>query len=339
LKRRNCLALIPLSALACSARRKPKFDYGEPGPRCLLRGKVLRLRPEAHVAPIEHEKIEGWMDPMIMEFPIAGEQDFVKLKEGAVIRATVNVNDLNYWLTGVTVGQPIMGHAALAALLSFPLLPAQTRQEAPQSRNQVCLNPNARVPVNPSALVHEITSAFPSGAALDAGMGNGRNAIYLARIGRKVTGVGLSEAAARRSREDATRPKVEFDARFGDDEKMELPRASCDFILCLCTEPLAVRAVRKFIHAFKPGRLLLIDGRHIEALTLASAACTVTAFHDNRLLDIYERLRILRCEARQMPPRTGQRRSRRPRPHLRPRGPEALTRSAPSLQLAEYHHV
>ncbi len=104
MKRRNCFARIPLSALACSARRKPTFDCGEPGLRCLLRGKVLRLRPEAHVPPIEREKIERWMDPMIMELPIPGEQHFVKLKEGAVIRARVNVNDLNYGLTGVTVG-------------------------------------------------------------------------------------------------------------------------------------------------------------------------------------------------------------------------------------------
>jgi len=103
MKRRNCLALIPLFALACTARREPKFDYGEPKQRYQLRGKVLRLRPEARVASIEHEKIEGWMDAMTMEFPIPREEDFAKLKEGAVIRATVNVNDLNYWLTGITV--------------------------------------------------------------------------------------------------------------------------------------------------------------------------------------------------------------------------------------------
>jgi SAM-dependent methyltransferase len=198
-----------------------------------------------------------------------------------------------------------MRHAALAALLSLSLLPAQTRQKAPPSWDQVYLNPDARVPVNPSALVLETTANLPSGAALDAGMGNGRNAIYLARKGWKVTGVDLSEAAVRRAREEAARLKVEFDARVGDVEKMELPRASYDLILCLYTEPLAVRAARKFIDALKPGGLLLIEGRHIEALALASAAYTVTGFHDNQLLHIYERLRILRYEDRQMPPEWG----------------------------------
>ncbi|MFZ5927747.1 MAG: class I SAM-dependent methyltransferase [Acidobacteriota bacterium] len=195
--------------------------------------------------------------------------------------------------------------AVLAALIPLSLLPAQTRQKAPQGWDQVYLNPDARVPVNPSALVLETTANLPAGVALDAGMGNGRNAIYLARKGWKVTGVDLSEAAVRRAREEAGRLKVEFEARVGDVEKMVLPRASYDLILCLYTEPLALRAARKFIDALKPGGLLLIEGRHIEALSPASAAYTVTGFHDNQLLNLYQRLRILRYEDRQMPSEWG----------------------------------
>lgn len=103
MRRRQWLALIPLFALACGTRREPRFDYGEPKQRYQLRGKVLRLRPEARIASIDHEKIDGWMEAMTMEFPIPREADFAKLKEGAVIRATVNVNDLNYWLTDIVV--------------------------------------------------------------------------------------------------------------------------------------------------------------------------------------------------------------------------------------------
>ncbi len=195
--------------------------------------------------------------------------------------------------------------AVLAALISLNLVPAQTRQKAPQSWDQIYLNPDARVPVNPSALVLETTANLPAGVALDAGMGNGRNAIYLARKGWKVTGVDLSEAAVRRAREEAGRLKVEFDAHVGDVEKMLLPRASYDLILCLYTEPLALRAARRFIDALKPGGLLVIEGRHIEALSPASAAYTVTGFYDNQLLNLYQRLRILRYEDRQMPSEWG----------------------------------
>jgi Cu/Ag efflux protein CusF len=104
MRRRRCLVLLPFFfALACSTHREPKFDYGKPKQTYQLRGKVLRLRPEARIAVIDHEKIEGWMEAMTMEFPVPNAEDFAKLKEGAVIRATVNVNDLNYWLTGIQV--------------------------------------------------------------------------------------------------------------------------------------------------------------------------------------------------------------------------------------------
>ncbi len=189
---------------------------------------------------------------------------------------------------------------ALAALAPLAMLPAQTRQKAAQTWDQIYLNPDARVPVHPSALVLETTANLPNGAALDAGMGNGRNAIYLARKGWKVTGVDLSEAAVRRAREEASRLKVEFDARVGDVEKMALPRESYDLIICLYTEPLAVRAARKFTDALKPGGLLLIEGRHIEGLSPAAAALSPTGFHDNQLLHLYGRLRILRYEDRLM---------------------------------------
>ncbi|MCS7043675.1 MAG: copper-binding protein [Bryobacteraceae bacterium] len=101
--RRHCLTLLAGFAAACGTKREPRFDYGEPKQRYQLRGKVLRLRPEARIASIDHEKIEGWMEAMTMEFPVPRPEDFAKLREGATIRATVNVNDLNYWLTDVVV--------------------------------------------------------------------------------------------------------------------------------------------------------------------------------------------------------------------------------------------
>jgi len=103
MNRREWIVPLALLAAACGGKREPKFDYGEPKQKYQLRGKVLRLRPEARVASIAHEKIEGWMEAMTMEFPVPREEDFSRLKEGAVIRATVNVNDLNYWLTDIVV--------------------------------------------------------------------------------------------------------------------------------------------------------------------------------------------------------------------------------------------
>lgn len=189
---------------------------------------------------------------------------------------------------------------ALLAALSLAAVCAQTRKRPAQDWDRIYLNPDARVPVNPSALVLETTANLAPGVALDAGMGNGRNAVYLARKGWKVTGVDLSEAAVKKAREAAAQLKVDFDARVGDVEAMALPRASYDLILCLYAEPLAVRAARKFIDALKPGGLLVIEGRHVEALAHSSGQDALSGFYDNQLLNLYGRLRILRYEDRSM---------------------------------------
>jgi protein SCO1/2 len=99
--RRAWLSGLLLFTAAC-ARRDP-FDFGAPKNRYKIHGQILRLRPENRIAVVKHEKIEGWMEAMTMEFPVPDAAQFAKLKEGSWIRATVCVNDLYFWLTDVGV--------------------------------------------------------------------------------------------------------------------------------------------------------------------------------------------------------------------------------------------
>jgi len=99
--RRAWLAGFLLIAAACA--RKDPFDFGTPKNRYKIHGQILSLRPENRIAVIKHEKIEGWMEAMTMEFPIPDAKVFASLKEGDWIRATVNVNDDYFWLTDVVV--------------------------------------------------------------------------------------------------------------------------------------------------------------------------------------------------------------------------------------------
>jgi Cu/Ag efflux protein CusF len=66
----------------------------------------VRLVPENRLASIQHEEIKGWMEAMTMEFPVRDGAEFAKLKPGLEIEATVNVRDLDYWLTGIRVVPP-----------------------------------------------------------------------------------------------------------------------------------------------------------------------------------------------------------------------------------------
>ena len=87
----------------CGSRKsESKYDYGEAKKTYQLRGEVLRLKPD-RIATIKHEKIDDWMEAMTMDFPVPDAAEYAKLKEGAMIRATVQTNDLHYWLTGIQV--------------------------------------------------------------------------------------------------------------------------------------------------------------------------------------------------------------------------------------------
>jgi Cu/Ag efflux protein CusF len=96
------------TAAICSscARSEHAYDYGEAKQRYKLHGEVLRLRPENRIAVIKHEKIEGWMEAMTMEFPVPSLAEYSRIKAGSVIRATVNVNDSYFWLTDVVIEKP-----------------------------------------------------------------------------------------------------------------------------------------------------------------------------------------------------------------------------------------
>jgi Cu/Ag efflux protein CusF len=63
-----------------------------------IHGVVQRLDAKDHTALIKHQKIEGFMDAMTMEFPVKDEKEFNALKVGETIDGTVFVQDTNYWV-------------------------------------------------------------------------------------------------------------------------------------------------------------------------------------------------------------------------------------------------
>ena len=192
--------------------------------------------------------------------------------------------------------------SAILILTSACALQAQT-QKSPAARwDQIYLSPEGKVPVNPSTIVLETTASLKPGAALDVGMGNGRNSVYLARKGWKVTGVDLSAAAVKQALQEAAKLKVEIDGRAADIEKMELGRERYDLILCLYVHMVPVKNARKLIEALKPGGLLVVEGHQAEAqsLGLRPVSGGPPGYLTNQLLRTFDRLRIIRYEDRMM---------------------------------------
>jgi Cu/Ag efflux protein CusF len=91
------MLLLALALCACK-EKAPKPVSNAPIEKYNLDGVVVSLDPKGHVAKINGQKIEGWMDAMTMDYPVKDPKEFDKLHPGDHIAATVFVQDLNYWV-------------------------------------------------------------------------------------------------------------------------------------------------------------------------------------------------------------------------------------------------
>lgn len=96
MRRRRFLYVFGVLAGCKREEKQPVRQYS-------LRGEVVRLNAGSQTAVIKHEKIGDWMEAMTMEFPVRDKAEFSKLAAGKRVRATVNVQGYDYWLTAIEV--------------------------------------------------------------------------------------------------------------------------------------------------------------------------------------------------------------------------------------------
>jgi SAM-dependent methyltransferase len=101
----------------------------------------------------------------------------------------------------------------------------------------------------PSALLIETVKGLTPGTALDAGMGQGRNAVYLAGRGWKVTGFDLSAEAIKSTHANAAKAGVRLDAVKASYADFDFGTAKWDIIVLVfawapVTDPAFVDRLR-----------------------------------------------------------------------------------------------
>jgi protein SCO1/2 len=64
-----------------------------------MRGEIMGLDANGHVATIKHEDIPGFMGAMTMGYPVKDQAEFGQLKVGEAITATVNVKGDDMWVS------------------------------------------------------------------------------------------------------------------------------------------------------------------------------------------------------------------------------------------------
>jgi SAM-dependent methyltransferase len=126
------------------------------------------------------------------------------------------------------------------------------------------------------------------GRALDVGMGQGRNALWLAQQGWDTTGYDPAERAVALARENAAKAGVKLNTVIATDSQFDMGLAKWDLILLSYVE---IREnANKVIRALAPGGLVVAEYFH------SDNGGTPGGFADNELLRLFEGLRVIRYE-------------------------------------------
>lgn len=110
----------------------------------------------------------------------------------------------------------------------------------------------------PNELLVDTVAKMKPGAALDIGMGQGRNSLYLASRGWKTTGVDFSDVGVRAAREAAAAMHLQLDAVDADIEKYDLGVARWDLVIMIYS-PDDRALLERVQKSMKPGALLVLE--------------------------------------------------------------------------------
>ena len=145
-----------------------------------------------------------------------------------------------------------------------------------------------RINWQPNRFLVSMAEGRRPGRALDVGMGQGRNALWLAHQGWETTGYDPAEKAVALARETAAKVGVKVTTVVAKDSDFDMGLAKWDLILLSYVE---VRDnAEKVIRALAPGGIVVVEYFH------ADFPGAPGGFSDNELLQLFGKLRVVRYE-------------------------------------------
>ena len=197
---------------------------------------------------------------------------------------------------GVLLSIGLCTASAATQNLSTGAPPTQTPTtppEDPRERwNKVFEKEIPYLRTTPSKLLIEAMQGRKPGTALDLGMGQGRNAIYLAEQGWDVTGVDISDVAVEQAKKNAAARGVKMQGVVADLDTFEFGTDRWDLITSFYMhgwhQNSKTDVPTRIYNALRPGGLLVMEAfrRPVNG----------SGFRTDELAKAFGRLRILRNE-------------------------------------------
>jgi SAM-dependent methyltransferase len=169
----------------------------------------------------------------------------------------------------------------------------QSRRLEIERWNRILTSPTPVFNTKPNAYLVQMTKGVPPGKALDVGMGQGRNALYLAQQGWEVTGFDPAEKAVAAANAEAGRLGLKLTTLTVGDEAFDFGKGQWDLVV-LSYVSLRHLGQRVF-DSLKPGGRVIVEGFHRDATKNGPIGGGVV-FDTNELLTIFNKFRILHYE-------------------------------------------
>jgi SAM-dependent methyltransferase len=133
------------------------------------------------------------------------------------------------------------------------------------------------------------------GRALDIGMGQGRNSLFLAALGWDVTGFDISDVAVKQAQAEAQKRGLKLTAVVGDVDKFDYGKERWDLVLGMYMHEYLTRNAAKVMDSLKPGGILVVEGIHRD-VNKNNLQGERYGHRTNELSKVFGRLRVLHYE-------------------------------------------
>jgi tellurite methyltransferase len=131
---------------------------------------------------------------------------------------------------------------------------------------------------------------------LDLGMGEGRNAVFLAQKGHQVTGIDISSVAIKKANLLAQEFGVRIKGVVASMDEYVIPKDSYDAIICFYY--VDRKLIEKIKNWLKPGGILIYEAYSLKQRTLKDHRPDPEAYYlkEQELLTMFKGMRILKYE-------------------------------------------